>query len=143
MSEWTYINGFMNIMFFAGETQTERNRKFKDFVESLPKVTSSEDDMYIMYSPNKAKSYAANYDIEGNRKILYDYFLVAFSGSLRDRTEKETIEEFKSFVHHIANHNDAAIEEMSVIINDTAYTWPDYDDDHLNFNEGHLNEKGD
>lgn len=143
MSCWTYINGFMNVMFFAGETQTERNKKFKDFVESLPKVTSSEDDMYIMYSPNKAKSYAANYDTEGNRKILYDYFLVAFSGSLRDRTEKETIEEFKSFVHYIANHHDAAIEEMSVIINDTAYTWPDYDDDHLNFNEGHLNEKGD
>lgn len=128
MSCWTYINGFMNVGYFRSGTQEERNKKFKELLESLPKVTGSEDDMYVMYSVNKSKSYSVHYDEHGNRKITYDYYLVAFSGSLRDREEEETINEFQNFVASISRHPDTAIDEMIVTINDKARYWIDYDD---------------
>lgn len=128
MSCWTYIYGFMNVGFFSSGTQEERSKKFKEILESLPKVTGSEDNMFVMYCVNKSKSYSVRYDENGNRIKTYDYYLVAFSGSLRDREEEETIKEFENFVTSVASHPDTTIDEMIVTINDKTRHWVNYDD---------------
>lgn len=119
MSWWTYINGSITV-YPMGRTQAEKRYILETILSHLPKVTGSEEDMYVHIVQKigyNSSSFWNEFEIPSDKKIkIQDHYILVFEASLRDRTFKETFKEFNKFLNRLAKR--VLIEDILVSIKD-------------------------
>lgn len=119
MSWWTYINGSITV-YPMGRTQAEKRYILETILSHLPKVTGSEEDMYVHIVQKigyNSSSFWNEFEIPSDKKIkIQDHYILVFEASLRDRTFKETFKEFNKFLNRLAKR--VLIEDILVSVKD-------------------------
>ena len=119
MSWWTYINGTITV-YPQGRTQAEKRYILETILSHLPKVTGSEENMYVHIVQKigyNSSNFWDEFEIPSDKEIkIQDYYILVFEASLRDRTFKETFKEFNKFLNRLAKR--VLIENILVSVKD-------------------------
>ena len=123
MSKWSYIKGIITVYPF-GRCNNEKEYILKQVLNHLPKVTGSEEDMFVDIIPEHTYSMSSNADEYGNHSNLgvgyFDNFEtkciyhIILTGNFRDRTVYETNKEFQKWLCRLVKR--IGIEDIFVRI---------------------------
>ena len=106
MSYWTYIRGVIDVK-PMGRTQPEKRYILDTILEHLPKVTGSEQNMYVKviqkdgYNCSSSCNEFGEY-IPGRMSKTSDTYHIVIDGDLRDRTFEETLRELNKWLNRLA-----------------------------------------
>lgn len=118
MSYWTHIMGTIKVT-PLGRTQEEIEYIIKTVIRHLPKVTGSEEDMYVHIE--KASGYNNFYSSHNEfgepiKNEMQDVYFLLVEGNFRDRMFDETYEEFQNWLCRLAKR--VLVYDVIVNIND-------------------------
>ena len=106
MSQWTYIRAVIDVSGFEIEFGNEQEKKEieKTFDKLFKeKITGSESDCFIYYNFEENPSISSWQN--GINTQYLNHCSITFIGSLRDRTIKETVQEFTDMVKNVCDFN--------------------------------------
>lgn len=120
MSNWTYVKGVVEVSPF-GRTQDEKGYILATVLAHLPKVTESENDMYVHILKRGGYNEFSSHDEfdewrERGIRIQGEYMVVV-EGALRDRDANTTYREFMKWLMRFAKR--IRVESCFVRIRDS------------------------
>lgn len=140
MSKWAYAKGIVHVSPY-GRTQAECRYILETVLAHLPKVTGSEENMYIHIVQCAGYNTSSNVDefyVFHDEKIeMQDNYLIVVEGYFRDRGFEETYRAFVAWLMRLAKRvwtdscvvqisgYDAAGHEKRVVISPSADTLSD------------------
>lgn len=130
MSAWTYITGVITVQ-PMGRTQPEKRYILDTVLEHLPRVSGSEEGMYVHVIQNSGYSGFCSHNEFGertnagrrsDRHKTQSHYSVVLQGSLRDRYFEETLIELNKWLNRLAKRVD--VEDILVKL--TGHSIKDY-----------------
>lgn len=114
MSAWTYITGAITVYPF-GRTQPEKRYILDTVLEHLPRVSGSEEDMYVHVIQNAGYTESCSHNEFGewtnnrrwdDRRRMQSYYTIVLQGSLRDCYFEDTLKELNKWLNRLAKRVD-------------------------------------
>lgn len=106
MSSWTYITGVIQVS-PLGRTQAEKTYILETTLQHLPKVTGSEEDMYVHYIKRGGINHSCSHNEFGEWNSdgcieMQDNYILVVEGNFRDRFFNQTYREFIKWLTRLA-----------------------------------------
>lgn len=113
MSDWTHIHAIIKIeQIYCFDSDDKKFKNFREKINELlsqaPLITGSEVNADIIPIKFSKIVYCGNDDTDEYVNCVY----VAIIGNLRDRTVKQTKNEYKKFIKHFSEPDEFSVEEL-------------------------------